>query len=153
MVSGKSLRSSFKGMFRDKCTLLPWEALTASFDPNWKLFARSASDSKGPAVAFIQSLRILQDKSIPSEVNIKVIMDFQEELGSPKLSALVKSNRELFAVDAMLIMDGTRPPGNLPTLTFGARGIATLKLTAYGAKKNLHSGQYPKTMLPTPFLT
>ena len=126
----------------DKCTLLSWETLTASFDPNWKLFARSASDSKGPAVAFIQSLHILQDKSIPSEVNIKVIMDFQEELGSPKLSALVKSNRELFAADAMLIMDGTRPPGNLPTLTFGARGIATLKLTAYGAKKNLHSGQY-----------
>ena len=69
-------------------------------------------------------------------------MDFQEEMGSPTLPILVRNNRDKFSADAMLIMDGTRPPANLPTLTFGARGIATMKLTVYGASKNLHSGQY-----------
>ena len=69
-------------------------------------------------------------------------MDFQEELGSPTLSKLVESNRAKFEADALLIMDGTRPPSNIPTLTFGARGIATLKLTVYGANTDLHSGQY-----------
>ena len=124
------------------CTEVSWEQLGENWNPDWKIFARSASDSKGPAVAFIQTLRILHKEKIKPDFNIKVIMDFQEELGSPTLPALVETNRDKFSADAMLIMDGTRPPGNLPTLMFGARGIATMRLTVYGSKKNLHSGQY-----------
>ena len=124
------------------CELLSWDQLSQNYDPNWKIFARSASDSKGPAIAFLQALRILKENKFQEPFNIKVIMDFQEELGSPTLPPLVKANRDLFRADAMLIMDGTRPPANLPTLTFGARGIATLTLTVYGANRNLHSGQY-----------
>lgn len=124
------------------CKIIPWDKLTKDFNPDWKIFARSASDSKGPAIAFLQTLRILNEKKINPDFNIKVIMDFQEELGSPTLPELVEKNRDRFSADAMLIMDGTRPPGNLPTLMFGARGIATMKLTVYGANKDLHSGQY-----------
>ncbi|SNY94865.1 M20/M25/M40 family metallo-hydrolase [Flagellimonas pacifica] len=126
----------------DECSDIPWEKLTKNFNADWKVFARSASDSKGPAIAFLQTLKILKEKKINPGFNIKVIMDFQEELGSPTLPALVRNNRNELSADAMLIMDGTRPPNNLPTLTFGARGIATMKLTVYGAYKNLHSGQY-----------
>ncbi len=54
----------------------------------------------------------------------------------------MEARRELFAADAMLILDGTRHLSNLPTLTFGARGLATLTLTVFGAERNLHSGQY-----------
>nr|WP_299173254.1 M20/M25/M40 family metallo-hydrolase [uncultured Allomuricauda sp.] len=124
------------------CRIIPWEELTQDFNSDWKIFARSASDSKGPATAFMQSLKILKAKKLKPKFNLKVIMDFQEELGSPTLPVLVRNNRDKFSADAMLIMDGTRPPANLPTLTFGARGIATMKLTVYGAYKNLHSGQY-----------
>lgn len=124
------------------CEIIPWNQLTENFNPDWKIFARSASDSKGPAVAFLQSLRILNEKKIAPDFNIKVIMDFQEELGSPSLPDLVRAHSDKFQAEAMLIMDGTRPPPNLPTLTFGARGIATMKLTVFGAHKNLHSGQY-----------
>ena len=126
----------------NECQIISWDKLTKDFNPDWKIFARSASDSKGPAIAFIQTLRILNERKINPGFNIKVIMDFQEELGSPTLPALVETNRDKFSADAMLIMDGTRPPGNLPTLMFGARGIATMKLTVYGAYKDLHSGQY-----------
>jgi len=77
-----------------------------------------------------------------SSIGLFVIMDFQEELGSPTLSPLVKKERDLFAAKVMLIMDGTRHLSNLPTLTFGARGIATIQLKAFGAVRNLHSGQY-----------
>lgn len=124
------------------CKIISWDNLNSGFDPDWKIFARSASDSKGPAVAFIQSLQILKNLKTKPGFNIKVIMDFQEELGSPTLPALVEAHRDEFQADAMLIMDGTRPPGNLPTLMFGARGIATMKLTVFGARKDLHSGQY-----------
>lgn len=138
--------SPFQPVLKDceqaDCTEISWNQLEENWDPDWKIFARSASDSKGPAVAFLQTLRILHEENIKPDFNIKVIMDFQEELGSPTLPALVKANRDKFVADAMLIMDGTRPPGNLPTLMFGARGIATMRLTVYGSKKNLHSGQY-----------
>lgn len=124
------------------CIDVPWENLDQNWNPDWKIFARSASDSKGPAIAFMQALRILQQEGVAEAFNCKVILDFQEELGSPTLPDLVKTNQELFAADLMLILDGTRPPGNIPTLTFGARGIATLTLTVFGATTDLHSGQY-----------
>ncbi|MBO6795016.1 MAG: M20/M25/M40 family metallo-hydrolase [Balneolaceae bacterium] len=131
-----------KECINDNCTEIDREKLNYGYNPDWKIFARSASDSKGPAIAFIQSLQILQDQGLEPAFNIKVIMDFQEELGSPTLPKLVERNPQIFDADALLIMDGTRPPGNLPTLTFGARGIATMKLTVFGPKNNLHSGQY-----------
>lgn len=124
------------------CIALDWEVLEQDVDHEWKIFARSASDSKGPAVAFMHALKILQLQGIEPAYNVKVIMDFQEELGSPTLPQLVESNRAKFAADAIIIVDGTRPSGNMPTLTFGARGIATVSLTTYGATKNMHSGQY-----------
>ena len=124
------------------CIDVPWKNFDQNWNPNWKIFARSASDSKGPAIAFMQALRILQQEGVSEAFNCKVILDFQEELGSPTLPDLVKTNQELFAADLMLILDGTRPPGNIPTLTFGARGIATLTLTVFGASTDLHSGQY-----------
>jgi acetylornithine deacetylase/succinyl-diaminopimelate desuccinylase-like protein len=124
------------------CIPLDWEVLGKAVDHEWKIFARSASDSKGPAVAFMYALKILQQQRVEPAYNVKVIMDFQEELGSPTLPQLVENHRLGFAADAIIIMDGTRPSGNLPTLTFGARGIATVSLTTYGALKNMHSGQY-----------
>ncbi|MEM7513843.1 MAG: M20/M25/M40 family metallo-hydrolase, partial [Bacteroidota bacterium] len=138
--------SPFKAVLKEcvdnECEVIPWEKLNGDYDPDWKIFARSASDSKGPATAFLQSLKILQALNMEANFNIKAIMDFQEELGSPTLADMLKANIDLFEADAMLIIDGTRPPGNLPTLTFGARGLATLKLTVFGARKNLHSGHY-----------
>ena len=112
------------------------------YNPELRLFARSASDSKGPAVAFMTALDILEAEGIEPAYNVKVIMDFQEELGSDDLPGAVAANRDLFAADFLVIMDGTRHVSNEPTLTFGARGIATVTLEVYGPRDALHSGQY-----------
>lgn len=121
-----------------------WKAIDwkPSFDPDSRIFGRSVSDSKGPAMAFLAALDILQEKSIRPAFNIKVIIDFQEEMGSPSLPALVASHHDLFSAEMVLIMDGTRHISNLPTLNFGARGIATVRLKVFGASTELHSGQY-----------
>ena len=121
---------------------ISWQELSKGMDPEWKIFSRSASDSKGPAMCLISALNALKKRNIKPEYNIKVIMDFQEELSSPTIADLVKSNRSLLAADRLVIMDGTRHISNIPTIMFGARGIATLTLTIYGPKVNLHSGQY-----------
>ncbi|PWL38273.1 acetylornithine deacetylase [Flagellimonas aquimarina] len=126
----------------DNWVIVPSIENNAELDKDWRIFARSASDSKGPAMAFISALRVLKKLNKKPEYNIKVIMDFQEELGSPDLPGVVKSYSALLKADAILIMDGTRHLSNLPTLTYGARGIATATLRVFGAKRSLHSGQY-----------
>lgn len=119
-----------------------WSDLSLETGMDWRIFARSASDSKGPAMAFMKSLEIMQEKGISPSFNVKVIMDFQEELGSPDLPELVKQRRGMFEAELLCIMDGTRHLSNLPTLTFGARGIATATIRVFGARRDLHSGQY-----------
>jgi len=119
--------------------LIDWKS---PLDPDSRIFARSISDSKGPAMAFLAALDILYEKGIRPAFNIKALIDFQEEMGSPTLPALVASNHDLFSAKMVLIMDGTRHISNLPTLNFGARGIATVRLKVFGALTELHSGQY-----------
>ena len=121
---------------------IPWTEIEKNIDPEWKIFARSTSDSKGPAMCLISALSTLKKRNIAPAFNVKVIMDFQEELSSPTIADLVRKNRALLAADRLVIMDGTRHISDIPTIMFGARGIATLTLTVYGAKENLHSGQY-----------
>lgn len=122
--------------------IIPFPKPNDSLNLNWRIFARSASDSKGPTMSFISALQILKDKEIKLKYNVKVIMDFQEELGSPQLANAVLENKKLLQADVVLIMDGTRHLSNLPTLTYGARGIATATLKIFGPRYPLHSGQY-----------
>lgn len=127
---------------RNNWSIINSKLLETEFNPEWRIFARSASDSKGPAMSFISALQILRDEKINPAFNIKVIMDFQEEMGSPSLPKAVTKNRKLLNADMLFIMDGTRHLSNLPTLTFGARGIATATLKVFGPRYPLHSGQY-----------
>ena len=121
---------------------LAWPDFNKTFNPDWRIFARSASDSKGPALCFLTALTVLEKNKVKPNFNIKVIMDFQEEMSSPQLAWVVQNHQALLQADMVLIMDGTRHVSNLPTLTFGARGIATMTLKVYGPRNALHSGQY-----------
>ncbi|NHF57847.1 M20/M25/M40 family metallo-hydrolase [Flavobacteriaceae bacterium TP-CH-4] len=122
--------------------LLDFEKLRNEYDPDWRIFARSASDSKGPAMSFISALQVMQELNRKPGFNVKVIMDYQEEMGSPHLAKAVTDHQGLLIADMLLIMDGTRHLSNLPTLTYGARGIATATIRFFGARYPLHSGQY-----------
>ncbi|MFB0946385.1 MAG: acetylornithine deacetylase/succinyl-diaminopimelate desuccinylase-like protein [Spirosomataceae bacterium] len=135
--------SPFTAIIKDEeGNIILWNKLENKPNENLKIYARSASDSKGPATCFISALELMNEMKLSADFNIKVIMDFQEEMSSPTIANLVNKNRDLLNADYLLIMDGTRHISNLPTLTFGARGIATITLTVFGAKEDLHSGQY-----------
>lgn len=125
-----------------KWEIIDFNRVKNDFNPEWRIFARSASDSKGPAMSFISALEILKEEKVKPGFNIKVIMDFQEEMGSPHLPKAVGNHKDLLQADMLLIMDGTRHVSNLPTLTYGARGIATGTLKVFGPRYPLHSGQY-----------
>ena len=123
-------------------TEIPSDRLKTEYDPNWRIFARSTSDDKGPVAMFLTAWDALAEAGISPDYNVKIILDFEEEQGSPRLPSAVVKYKEKLAADMMLIMDGPRHTSNEPTLSFGARGIADLTLTTYGPKFPQHSGHY-----------
>jgi acetylornithine deacetylase/succinyl-diaminopimelate desuccinylase-like protein len=131
---------------------LVWERLyEGGPDPEWRMFARSASDSKGPIAQFLMALTLLDAAGVVPDFNMKVIIDTEEEQGSPHLADAVARYRDELAADMLVIFDG--PPHNSgePTLTFGARGIAQVTLTAYGPRVAQHSGHWGN-YVPNPAL-
>jgi acetylornithine deacetylase/succinyl-diaminopimelate desuccinylase-like protein len=121
---------------------ISWERLYEEPDPEWRIFARSASDAKGPVAAFLAALDALREMKTEPNYNLKVIMDFEEELGSPHLPDAVNRHRRELAADILIIFDGPRHISNKPTLSFGARGICEMTLTVYGPRQPVHSGNY-----------
>ena len=69
-------------------------------------------------------------------------MDFEEELGSPRLPQAVLDYKNELSADMLVIFDGPRHLSNQPTLSYGARGIATISLEVFGPRTPLHSGNY-----------
>ena len=126
----------------DDWEIIPWEKIKTAYDPEYRIFARSTADSKGAAVMFMYALKAAEELKIKPNYNIKVIMDFEEELGSPELPSAVLRNKEALAADALIIFDGPLHESGAPSLKFGARGIATVTLTTYGPVVAQHSGHY-----------
>lgn len=125
-----------------KWNSIAYEKLYEGLNPDWRIFARSTSDAKGPAMAFIASLDALNELKAEPNYNIKVIMDFEEELGSPNLPAAVNKFKKELSADMLIIYDGPRHVSNQPTLSFGARGICEITLTTFGPRVPVHSGNY-----------
>lgn len=126
----------------DEWTTIDWGRLGGEVDPDWRVFARSASDAKGPVAMFLRALDISAAEGLAPLFDLKVIMDFEEELGSPNLPAAVGRHREALEADMLVIFDGPRHYSNRPSLTFGARGIATIALEVFGPRAPQHSGHF-----------
>ncbi|TXE12308.1 M20/M25/M40 family metallo-hydrolase [Algoriphagus aquimarinus] len=118
------------------------ENLKSGYDADWRLFGRSTSDDKGPIAMFLTGWDALKAAGVAPNYNIKIILDFEEEQGSPNLPSAVLNYKEKLEADLMLIMDGPRHTSNEPTLSYGARGISEMTLTTYGPKFPQHSGHY-----------
>jgi acetylornithine deacetylase/succinyl-diaminopimelate desuccinylase-like protein len=119
-----------------------WPAGSVGIDPEARIFARSASDSKAPNVQFLVALDLLAAAGVAPDYDIKVIVDTMEEMGSPHLPAAVVTHAGKLAADMLIIFDGPPHGSGRPSLKFGARGIATFTLTTYGPRVAQHSGHY-----------
>ncbi len=121
----------------------PWSELAADpsgWNPDWRIYARSASDSKGPNLQFLRAMDLIGERDLGYD--LKVIIDTEEEMGSPHLAEAVERYRDRLAADALVIFDGPPHASGRPSLKFGARGIATFTLTTYGPRVPQHSGHY-----------
>lgn len=111
-------------------------------DPEWRVFGRSSADDKAPIMMFLAAIDALKTSGDTPRVNVKVVLDSEEEKGSPSIGKVMQAHRELLRSDAIVIHDGPMHATNRPTLVFGNRGAAMAKLTVYGARVSLHSGHY-----------
>ena len=107
-----------------------------------RIFARASSDAKGPVMMLIQAIKFMNLNNIDQKLNLKLVMDFEEEKGSPSLPEAVKKHSSILESDALLIFDGPRHESDLPTLNFGNRGISSITLKTYGPIVSQHSGHF-----------
>ena len=117
-----------------------WE--TPPFEPTLKddyLVARGASDMKGQIWAMISALQaIIETDDLP--VNIKFLIEGEEEIGSPSLNAFLTNNKAMLMSDIVLNPDADMLAPDKPTIIYSLRGMAYFELRIFGPNADLHSG-------------
>lgn len=122
--------------------LLPLPSDNALIDPEWRLYARSASDDKAGVMAILTAFSALKRFGITPTSNIKFFFEGEEEAGSPHLGEIINLHKDLLASDAWIICDGPVHQSGRKQAVFGVRGDTNVDVTVYGAKRPLHSGHY-----------
>jgi len=106
------------------------------------IYARGAVDDKGQALALIQALDGLMRTRGDLPVNVRALIEGEEECGGAAIEAYVRQHPEALACDAVLVADTGMPAPNVPTLVYSLRGILYTEIEARGARRDLHSGMY-----------
>jgi acetylornithine deacetylase/succinyl-diaminopimelate desuccinylase-like protein len=115
---------------------------TKPLDPDWRLYARSASDDKGGVFSILAATDALKAAGATPGANLILFFDGEEEQGSPHLRELLTLHRDALVADAWLICDGPLHVSGRRQLVFGVRGDANVDITVYGPRRPLHSGHY-----------
>lgn len=118
---------------------------TAPFKPTIKdgrVYARGASDDKGQSYTHIKSIEAYLKTETDLPVNIKFILEGEEEIGSPNLIPFLQNNKEMLDCDMVLISDSAMYGEDQPSITYGLRGIAYMEINVKGPNRDLHSGVY-----------
>jgi acetylornithine deacetylase/succinyl-diaminopimelate desuccinylase-like protein len=106
------------------------------------IYARGSSDNKGQHFAHVKAVESFLKTNGTLPVNIKFLVEGEEEIGGPHLGAFVEAHTDLLACDAVLISDGALISLDQPTLLYGLRGLVYFEVEARCAAHDLHSGSY-----------
>ena len=110
--------------------------------PEWRVYARSASDDKAPIVAMLVALDALRAAGRRPSVNLKFYFDGEEEAGNANTRALLERHADLLRADGWVFADGPVHQSRRHQVVLGVRGVTDVVITAYGATRALHSGHY-----------
>ena len=120
-----------------------WES--APFDPTRRrdhLHARGASDMKGQIAAILAALEAWSRVGDKMPVNIKMMIEGEEEVGSPNLTDFIQKHGELLAADFCMNADSGIGLSENPSIVYGLRGLAYFELWVHGPQSDLHSGMF-----------
>jgi len=124
----------------------PLEAwVTPPFEPtirNGRIYARGAGDNKGQHFAQILAIESLLACSGELPCNVIVLLEGEEETGSPHIEPFIREHKEELPADLVIISDGPVDVSGRSRLEFGVRGVISFDLLARGANTDLHSGNW-----------
>ncbi len=123
--------------------LEPWH--TPPFDPHIRegyIFARGADDNKGQHFAHIKAIESLLCSTGALPLNVKLLIEGEEEIGSAHLGRFVRDHRDLLACDCVLISDSAMHSLQQPTLIYGLRGLLDVEIRVRALSRDVHSGHY-----------
>lgn len=112
------------------------------FNPEQRIYARSASDDKGGVIAILNAYEALRKSGIQPTVNVKFFFEGEEEAGSPNLGDILERHKALLQSDGWIICDGPVHQSGRKQVVCGVRGDVNMEITVFGPKRPLHSGHY-----------
>ena len=118
---------------------------TPPFEPTVRdgcLYARGATDDKGQVFTHIKSAEAWLRTVGKLPVNLKYVIEGEEEVGSRNLEDFLNANKDRLSCDVAVVSDTSQYAPNQPAITYGLRGILAVEVTVTGPKKDLHSGVF-----------
>jgi len=106
------------------------------------IYARGATDDKGQMYMHVKSVEAYFKTVGKLPLNVKFIIEGEEEIGSGNLEEFVGKNQDLLKCDAVMISDTSLYGPGIPTLTYGLRGLCYMEVTVTGPNRDLHSGTF-----------
>ncbi|MBI2563278.1 MAG: dipeptidase, partial [candidate division NC10 bacterium] len=119
--------------------------ITGPFDPtirNGELYARGAVDDKGQVFMHLKALEAHLKTQGTLPVNVKLLIEGEEEIGSPNLDAFVLKHLDLIRADVVVISDTAMMAKGVPGITHGLRGLVYFQIDVEGTQSDLHSGSF-----------
>jgi acetylornithine deacetylase/succinyl-diaminopimelate desuccinylase-like protein len=122
--------------------IIPFPSGDSAYNPEWRIYARSASDDKAGVYAILNAYDAIVKSGLKPSCNLKFFFEGEEEAGSPHLNEVLERYRLLLQSDLWIICDGPVHQSGKKQIVFGVRGDTHLDLTVYASRRPLHSGHY-----------
>ena len=119
-------------------TTPPFEAAVR----NGRLYARGTADDKGQVFVHLKSIEAILKTGSPMPLNVKMVVEGEEEIGSDNLDGFIANNKDLLAADLVLVSDTSMLAENRPSICYGLRGLSYMQIDLIGPNRDLHSGSY-----------
>jgi len=113
-----------------------------------KIYGRGVSDNKGNIISRLKAVQAFLETTGEVPVNIKFVVEGEEEIGSPNLPPIIKKYKDLFSADAAIWEFGGTDRHGRPTIYLGLKGVLSVELEARGASRDVHSANAP--LIPNP---
>ncbi len=106
------------------------------------LYARGSADDKGQVFIHFKSVESFMRNGGKLPVNLKMIIEGEEEVGSPNLDGFVKGHKDLLRADLVVISDTSMFGKGIPSVCYGLRGLTYMEVEVQGPNRDLHSGSF-----------
>ena len=107
-----------------------------------EIYARGSADDKGQVFMHFKAIEAHLKQTGRLPVNIKVLLEGEEEVGSKNLDEFVKANKDMLSADVVVISDSPMFDRGVPSICYGLRGLAYFQIDVRGTKSDLHSGSF-----------